>query len=287
MRAPVAPAVARRTLAFVRGDGRRPDHLYAAGADGKALRQIDRSGGCKQDPAWSPDGTRIAYRLLPKCGFTTTQIAIIGADGRHSVNLSRRAGVEGASPCWSRDGRRIVFAGARGAKDRPLGVYVMNANGSHLVRLTPRTYEAQRPTWSPDGTHIAFGAVRNGDFDIYVMRADGSHLRRLTGAGTQDEWPLWSPDSRHVAWDQEGSSSRIMVMDIDGSHKREVRAVRAHHGGVPANWAPGSWIAFNCSNAAGGSIGLCAARPRDNAVTRLVPRLRDASFAAWRPARAS
>jgi Tol biopolymer transport system component len=69
----------------------------------------------------------------------------------------------------------------------------MYSNGSGLRNLTDNVSYDMDPTWSPDGSQIAFssGWVRNSE--IYVMNADGSRPRRLTDKAASDERPAWSP----------------------------------------------------------------------------------------------
>jgi TolB protein len=288
--------LATKTLAFVsRGAHDRWDHIYIARADGSHLRQVDRMPHFKAQPAWSPDGRKMAFRSLARGDFsdTDTSVVVINADGSHPVNLSRRAGlIDGSSPTWSPDGRKMALSGKRTATEAE-GIYVVNADGSHPVRLTPPQWEAQYPAWSPDGTRIAFVVVHPPGFDIEVMNADGSQVKQLThsgGSGGYNEWPMWSPDSKRIAFATEagyaGGRSDIWVMNADGSHRTVLRAVGGHGGGVPAAWAPGAWIAFACplhpSQQPPTAIGICAVRPDGTRFARLLGG-RDAGFPAWKP----
>jgi Tol biopolymer transport system component len=74
------------------------------------------------------------------------------------------------------------------------------------------------PTWSPDGSRIAFQSLRGGNEDIYVMDADGSNLIRLTTSVAADMHPAWSPDGTRIAFvSSRGADYDIYVMNADGS----------------------------------------------------------------------
>ena len=75
---------------------------------------------------------------------------------------------------------------------------MMDADGSNQVRLTDNDAEDVEPTWSPDGTQIAFTSSRDGNPDIYVAAADGSDQRPLTTDPAPDEGPAWSPDGSRI-----------------------------------------------------------------------------------------
>ena len=72
-----------------------------------------------------------------------------------------------------------------------LDIAVMDADGNNRVRLTDRGGFA--PTWSPEGTRIAFDSFHDGNWEIYVMNPDGSNLINLTNHPARDGGPAWSP----------------------------------------------------------------------------------------------
>jgi dipeptidyl aminopeptidase/acylaminoacyl peptidase len=110
---------------------------------------------------------------------------------------------------------QIAFSSTRDGVNN-YEIYVMNSNGSGQTRLTdePDAFDGD-PSWSPDGTKIAFvtdrDAVSDGDddiddifFDIYVMNSDGSGQTRLTDNDGFDGHPSWSPDGTKIAFSSEG-----------------------------------------------------------------------------------
>ena len=94
----------------------------------------------------------------------------------------------------------------------------MNADGSGQSNRTQSTGSDADPTWSPDGTKIAFHSNRDGNFEIYTMNADGSNQVRLTNNGAFDAFPVWSPDGTQIAFqsDRDGDSN-VYTMNANGS----------------------------------------------------------------------
>jgi Tol biopolymer transport system component len=145
------------------------------------------------DPAWSPDGTKIAFASERDGNW---EIYVMGADGSNPVNLTNYAGTD-ASPTWSSAGTKIAFASER---DGNLEIYVMGADGSNPVNLTNYAGTDASPTWSLDGTKIAFVRDLGANDEIYVMDADGSNKVNLTKAPASDSDPAWSPDGTKLTF---------------------------------------------------------------------------------------
>jgi Tol biopolymer transport system component len=127
---------------------------------------------------------------------------------------------------------RIAFALNGGSGDGEL--YSVNADGSALRRLTWSPQVEQAPSWSPDGTRIAYESFLGGNSHIWVMNADGSGQTELT-SGTQNMDPAWSPDGTQIAFARPSSNGwNLFVMNADGSGLRRVSDV---FGNDPA-WSP-------------------------------------------------
>jgi Tol biopolymer transport system component len=95
-------------------------------------------------------------------------------------------------------------------------IYVINPDGTGLLRLTDTVYEERSPSWSPDGTRIAFMARIDGnDFEICVMNADGSGFQQLTFNTVPDATPSWSPDGDLIAFIRAGGAGQVIIMNPD------------------------------------------------------------------------
>ena len=191
-------------------------NLYKMNIDGSNVVQLTGPAkiiGNERSPAWSPDGSQIAFESTAS-GITTFDIYVMNADGTGILQLT-----DGPSdnffPAWSSDGSQIAFVSARGGI---YDIYVINADGTHLLQLTQDAANNSYPAWSPDGGWIAFASDRSGSADIYVMKPDGSGVTQLThNVGAYD--PAWSPDGSQIVFvsDRYGDSD-LYVMNADGSN---------------------------------------------------------------------
>ncbi|MBN2304233.1 MAG: protein kinase [Anaerolineae bacterium] len=114
--------------------------------------------------------------------------------------------------------QRIAFDSER---DSTYDIYVMNVDGTNLHSITSMSGAERGPSWSPDGTKIAYygAASPEGPFDIFITDLDGTNSHNLTQTDTVDErYPTWSPDGKQLAFHSDaGGDWDIYIINADGS----------------------------------------------------------------------
>jgi len=181
------------TIAFERVEPVGHGEIFRINTSGTGLKRLAADNDCSLEaPAWSPDGTRIAYHSGdPEAGLSSYTIWLMKADGSGKVRLTKGA-VHGVWPQWSPDGKQIVFTRAWPGSDRA-AIFVMNADGGGLKRVTKGSAGDYYPIWAPNGTVLFLR-----EQDVYKVNPDGSGLKRLTKGGNVGYCAV-SPDGKRIA----------------------------------------------------------------------------------------
>ena len=132
------------------------------------------------DPAFSPDGSRIAF-VSQRDG--NAEIYVMNADGTGTTRVTNDPQADGR-PCFMPDGQSVVFHSSRTAGKQQ--VWAVNVDGTGLTQLTRDSVNSS-PAVSPDGQTIAYVSTRNKDGDIWLMNRDGTNERQFTRSPQQRE----------------------------------------------------------------------------------------------------
>ena len=193
-------------IAFSGGTSSGDRDIYVMNAaDGSNVVDLSNSSGRWDDePAWSPDGSKIVFVGNSRSPYRDRDsfLYVMKADGSNQVQLTQ--GPLDRQPAWSPDGTKIALA--RYIKDQDPAsnaipdIYVINAvDGSGATDLTQSpNVDDISPSWSPDGTRIAFMSDRDARiyrYDVYTMSSSGGDMVDVSCEPADDSWPGWGSNT--------------------------------------------------------------------------------------------
>lgn len=239
-------------------DKRNAD-IWMVSWDGSQNIQITNSPDGESKPRWSPDGKYLSF-LSSRQDSKGSQVWLMDRRGGEGKRLTEiKGGVDDYT--WSPDGKKLALIITEESKDtvkatsaKPIVVnrykfkedvegylknlhshlYLFDISTKKLDTLTTGNYDEASPTWSPDGSQIAFVSNRtidpdrNENTDIYLIDAKtGSLMKQLTTWTGADNSPQWSPDGKQIAYLRSTSDANYIMYD------QPVLAVIAKEGGEP------------------------------------------------------
>ena len=185
------------------------------------LVSFPRFGGGNYSPAWSSDGTKIAFSSSMRSG--DPEIFSADATGANPKRLTAFKGSD-VSPVWNpKTNGQIAWVSGRNGLPQ---IFIMDADGSNVQQVTSEGY-AVSPSWSPNGLLLAFSWIRHygpgapGGQDIYIMNIATREFVQLTHDSGRNDFPSWSPDGRHIVFQStRAGSDQIWTMLADGTHQQ-------------------------------------------------------------------
>jgi Tol biopolymer transport system component len=228
--------------------------ISSSGGDAVQLTTLGRNFS----PAWSPDGSRIAFVSERDLN---AEIYVMNADGSAETRLTTNP-TQDSAPAWSADGNEIVFL-RRSPTINDIAIWTVAAAGGDPVVLIDSPGTDTMPAFSPDGSKIAYGHNDPGeDLEIYVADADGSNPTPLTNNATLDRDPNWSPDGTRIVYGcpPDSGDSEICVVDADGGNQQTLTANTDTD--RDPSWSPdGTRIAFESDRPDGSISGIYTMNP--------------------------
>jgi Tol biopolymer transport system component len=216
----LAPAVSPdgQSIAVASGPlGGPRDGIYLLDRFGKGRTKLVGRSDFDGMPAWSPDGTKLAFRsAIHTLSGDRDRIFIVNRDGTGLRQLTPEStdpnlNIFDEAPSWSPDGSRLLF-------ERSAELSFINADGTGLVSTG---VIGDNPSWSRDGTQIAYQGLyvfgSAGHDGIFVMDMTFTPHRLMT-AGLDDQMPRWSPDGTQLVFARvESGLFHLYKMQADGS----------------------------------------------------------------------
>jgi len=267
------------TIAYTGFRGSSSD-IYLVNADGSDVVALTSGSANDAQPAWSPDGTRLAYASGPgNWNGGRLNIWVMNSDGSGKTRLTSGDHNDGF-PAWSPDGRRIVFTRRDGTG--PDHLFSMLADGTDLQQLTTADAADILPTWTISD-RILFVRIRTGTGygDVYVVNADGTGAPAPLTSGQRVADYALSPDGTQLLI-HDGVRETLVLRSLYARGDPVTISSDFTLASVRLSWSPNSeWVAI------GGDfrgplmdLQLVAA---DGSRRMEVPGANDATDPAWRP----
>lgn len=188
--------------------------LQVSDADGQNPQVMLRSPHSIISPAWSPDGSKLAYVSF-ESGKPVIYVQTLATGQRYTL-----ANFKGnnSAPAWSPDGQQLAVVLSRDAISQ---IYTLNADGSGLRRVMRSPLIDTEPHYTPDGSALIFTSDRSGSPQAYRVPIEGGQATRLTFQGGYNISPSLSPDGNELVYvTRREGSFRIATLNLrtDAEH---------------------------------------------------------------------
>ena len=194
-------------IAYVTKTGQRHT-LWVADSDGESAQSALTSPEPIISPAWSPDGSQLAY-----VSFESRKPVIYShevATGKRRLLANFRG--SNSAPAWAPDGSQLVATLSQAGGSQ---LYSLALNGGDPRRLTQSSSIDTEPAFSADGRSIYFVSDRGGSPQVYRMGSSGGNADRVSFTGSYNISPALSPDGRLMAYvSKVGSGFKLHVMEL-------------------------------------------------------------------------
>jgi TolB protein len=266
------PGAFASRIAYITKLGKRYA-LQVADADGYNPQTVVSSNEPIISPAWSPDGTKLAYVSFEK------KKPIVFVQSLMSGNREMVANYKGnnSAPAWSPDGSKLAIVLTYGANSQ---IYTIDSNGGNLKQITKSTAIDTEPAFSRDGNWIYFSSDRGGKPQIYRVPVGGGDASRVTFEGAYNVSPRFSPDGKSLVYIRnDGGRFKVALQDLASG---QVQLLSEGSQDESPSFAPNGRVILYATKL-GGRGGLAAVSSDGKVRQRLSESRGDVREPAWGP----
>ncbi|WP_233570537.1 MULTISPECIES: Tol-Pal system beta propeller repeat protein TolB [Prosthecochloris] len=268
------PSIFHSRIAFVSSRGGKKE-IYMSEFDGYGATQVTESGGLALTPSLSSDSSLLAYLTYVD---NMPHLHIRDLSRNETVAVTRK-GVK-IDPAW-RNGS--LECATTFSFDGDQELYLVGRDGRIGRRLTRSRGIDVSPTFSPDGTKMAFVSSRHGAPQVFIKNLATGREKRLTFHGRYNTQPAWSPVGDKIAFTsmQKNGEINIFTVNADGTGLRQL-TYRSRHNEAPS-WSPdGSMIVFSSTRTGVKQLFVMNANGRNQRSLRLPGEQMQPSWSAFR-----
>ncbi|MFZ6742337.1 Tol-Pal system beta propeller repeat protein TolB [Undibacterium sp. JH2W] len=222
--------------------------LEVADADGEGIKVALRSAEPIISPAWSPDGTKVAYVSFEKRKPVILVQNLVTGDRTEVANFKGN----NSAPAWSPDGSKLAVALSR---DGQTQIFTVSANGGNLQKVTSSSSIDTEPQFAADGQSIYFLSDRSGGPQIYKISVDGGEPKRVTFSGSYNITPRISPDGKTLAYISR-REGKFQLYALDLASGQELRLSDTTKDESPSFSPNGRYIMYATESGRRGSLAV-------------------------------
>jgi Tol biopolymer transport system component/predicted Ser/Thr protein kinase len=241
--------------------------------------------GSDESPAWSKDGSHVAFISFGRNNVSRRELYLADFDGQRLLNPRALAGptnINKWEPTWLPDDKRIAFQAPRGPSIREIWAVSIDSPPT-LIQLSKMGANDKAPSWSPDGRKLVFSSQRTGSagFRYYVQDLVSGEEKQLSPVDNPVAYAsaAWSPNSEQLVYSEATAGiQELVVSRPDGSDKRQLTQMGAHCSWP--SWSPdGKTIAFVCEKSGRSGLYVIGADGKDLRFLNIS----DAFSPVWKP----